>query len=156
VLEATFYFDVMTSEVIVDTKHLSPDLLKYAYKFMGPDRLALCTDTSRAMDMPDGEYIFGPKAYGEPIVKKGGVGLMNNCTDLASGVVGMDFALRTFLQATNAPLVDAVRMASLTPARIAGLDAQTGSLHVGKWADLLIMDRNLHVQQVYVGGKRVY
>src|SRR5205823_6981688 len=65
VLEATLYFDELTTEVIADGKHLSPELLKLAYKIKGPDRLALVTDCNRALDMPDGEYIFGPRDGGE-------------------------------------------------------------------------------------------
>ena len=46
-------------------------------------------------------------------------------------------------------------MASLTPARILGIDAECGSLQVGKRADLVVMDAELNVKQVYVGGERV-
>src|SRR3954463_2283510 len=44
VLEATLVFDELTTEVIADGKHLSPDLLQLAYKIKGSDRLALVTD----------------------------------------------------------------------------------------------------------------
>lgn len=46
-------------------------------------------------------------------------------------------------------------MASLTPARILGLDQECGSLEVGKRADLVVLDRELTVQRVYIGGRRV-
>jgi N-acetylglucosamine-6-phosphate deacetylase len=46
-------------------------------------------------------------------------------------------------------------MASLTPARIAGADAEIGSIAVGKRADLLVLDRELNVTQVYVDGVRI-
>ena len=61
VLEATLYFDELTTEVIADGKHLSADLLLLAWKIKGPDRLALVTDCNRALDMPEGSYIFGPE-----------------------------------------------------------------------------------------------
>src|SRR5579872_1721645 len=119
-LEATLYFDELTTEVIADGKHLSAELLKLAYRVKGPDRLALVTDCNRALDMPDGPYIFGPHDGGEPILRQDGVGLMPDGQALASGVVGMDHCLRTFLRLTGTPLAEAVRMASLTPARVAG------------------------------------
>src|SRR5262249_2791058 len=53
------------------------------------------------------------------------------------------------------PLPEVVRMASLTPARIAGVDAALGSLAAGKYADLVVLDRELMVRQVYIGGERV-
>jgi len=90
VLEATLFFDELTTEVIADGKHLQRELLLLAYKIKGPDRLALVTDCNRALDMPDGPYMMGPLDGGEPILKGDGVGLMPNGTALASSVVGMD------------------------------------------------------------------
>ena len=68
-MEATLYFDELTTEVIADGKHLQRELLLLAYKVKGPDRLALVTDCNRALDMPDGEYLFGPLDGGEPILQ---------------------------------------------------------------------------------------
>jgi N-acetylglucosamine-6-phosphate deacetylase len=153
-MEATLYFDELTTEVIADGKHLQRELLLLAYKVKGPDRLALVTDCNRALDMPDGEYVFGPLAGGEPIVRRDGVGLMPEGTALASGVVGMDHCVRTFHRLTGAPLVEAVRMASLTPARIAGCDANIGSIEVGKRANFVVLDADLAVRQVFMDGRR--
>jgi N-acetylglucosamine-6-phosphate deacetylase len=155
VLEATLYFDELTTEVIADGKHLQRELLQLAYKIKGPDRLALVTDCNRALDMPDGPYMMGPLDGGEPILKGDGVGLMPNGTALASSVVGMDHCVRTFHRLTGVPLETAVRMATLTPARIAGFDHELGSLTPSKRADLVVLDSDLAVQQVYVGGDRV-
>jgi N-acetylglucosamine-6-phosphate deacetylase len=154
-MEATLYFDELTTEVIADGKHLQRELLLLAYRIKGPDRLALVTDCNRALDMPDGEYIFGPRDGGEPILRRDDVGVMPDGKALASGVMGMDHCLRTFLRLTGVPLVEGVRMASLTPARIAGVDAEVGSIAVGKRADLVLLDAALEVRQVCVDGTRV-
>ena len=154
-LEATLTFDEWTTEVIADGKHLAPELLRLAHRVKGPERLALVTDCNRALDMPDGEYLFGPLRGGEPILRRDGVGLMPDGQALASAVMGMDHGVRTFLAATRAPLVEVVRMASLTPARIAGCDRERGSIEAGKLADLVVLDRHLEVRQVYVRGQRV-
>src|SRR5204863_9502884 len=95
VLEATLFFDELTTEVIADGKHLSPELLRLAYKFKGPDRLALVTDSMRAVDMPDGEYWFGAEGSGERVRKMDGVGVTVEGTALASGVMGLDHGVRT-------------------------------------------------------------
>jgi N-acetylglucosamine-6-phosphate deacetylase len=152
-MEATLFFDELTTEVIADGKHLAPELLLLAHKIKGPDRLALVTDANRALDMPDGEYIFGPKDGGEPILRRDGVGLMPDGKALASGVLGMDDGVRNFQRLTGVSLVEVVRMATLTPARIAGWDHEIGSIEVGKRADVLLLDAALNVQQVYVGGQ---
>ena len=124
VMEATLYFDELTTEVIADGKHLSPDLLRLAYKVKGPDRLALVTDAMRAVDMPDGEYWFGPAGTGERVRKLDGVGVTLDGTALASGAMGMDHCVRTMHRDARVPLPEAVRMASLTPARILGVDSR--------------------------------
>jgi N-acetylglucosamine-6-phosphate deacetylase len=154
-LEATLFFDALSTEVIADGKHLTRELLLLAHKIKGPDRLALVTDCNRALDMPDGEYIFGPSEGGEPILRRDGVGIMPDGKSLASGVMGMDHCVRTFRKLAGAPLVEVVRMASLTPARIAGRDHELGSIAVGKRADLLVLSEDLHVRHVILGGRAI-
>jgi N-acetylglucosamine-6-phosphate deacetylase len=154
-MEATLFFDELTTEVIADGKHLQRELLLLAYKVKGPDRLALVTDCNRALDMPDGPYIFGPSDGGEPILRSDGVGVLPDGTALASGVMGMDHAVRTFHQLTGVPLPEVVRMATLTPARIIGQDQEIGSIAPGKRADLLVLDQMLEVKEVYIAGQRI-
>ena len=115
VMEATLHFDELTTEVIADGKHLSPELLRFAYKCKGPDRLALVTDAMRAVDMPDGEYWFGPAGTGERVRNLSGVGVTVDGTALASGAMGMDHCVRTMHRDASVPLPEVVRMASLTP-----------------------------------------
>jgi N-acetylglucosamine-6-phosphate deacetylase len=153
VMEATFYFNELTTEVIADGKHLAPSLLKLAYRLKGPDRLALVTDAMRALGRPDGEYVFGPLDGGEMVRKLDGVGVMLDGKALASGVTGMDHGVRTMLTAIGSPLHEVVRMATLTPARIAGVDAQVGSIEVGKKADLVVTDEALNIRAVYIDGR---
>jgi N-acetylglucosamine-6-phosphate deacetylase len=155
VMEATLYLDELTTEVIADGSHLQRELLLLAYKVKGPDRLALVTDCNRALDQPDGEYVFGPRDGGERILRVDGVGVMADGSALASGVMGMDHCVRTFHRLTGVPLVETVRMASLTPARIAGWDHEIGSITAGKRADLVILDRDFQVREVYVNGRRL-
>jgi N-acetylglucosamine-6-phosphate deacetylase len=155
VLEATLYFDELTTEVIADGKHLQRELLLLAYKVKGPDRLALVTDCNRALDCPDGEYVFGPKDGGERVLRRDGVGLMPDGSALASGVVGLDECVRTFHRLTGVPLPEVVRMASLTPARIAGWDREVGSIAPGKRADLVWLDPELRARTVYRDGRPI-
>jgi N-acetylglucosamine-6-phosphate deacetylase len=152
VLEATLYFDELTTEVIADGKHLSADLLLLAWKIKGPGRLALATDCNRALDLPEGSYIFGPQADGEPFISHDGVGKMPDGKALASSIRGMDHMVRTFASLTGRPLWEAVRMASLTPAEIAGWESEIGSIEIGKRADLLALSRDLEVEATYIDG----
>lgn len=142
----------MSTEVIADGCHLSPELLTFAWRQLGPRRLCLVTDANRALDQPPGRYRFGCAEDGEWIESDGRVGFVPGGGALASSVVGLDTMVRTMRTATGAPLPEVVRMASLTPAERAGIARETGSLSPGKRADVLVLDRRLRVRRVFVGG----
>lgn len=142
----------MSTEVIADGCHLSPELLRFAYQMLGPRRLCLVTDSSRALDMPPGEYRFGPDTDGEWFRHDGEVGRMLDGSALASSTAGMDRMIRTMAAATKAPLYDILRMATLTPAERTGIDHTVGSLEVGKRADVLVLSKRLQVKHVVRDG----
>jgi N-acetylglucosamine-6-phosphate deacetylase len=143
--------DGMSTEVIADGQHLSPELLQFACRMLGPRRLLLVTDASRAVDLAPGRYKFGHAVTGTDFDHDGKVGRAPQ-GGLASSSVGMDHMVRTMQRATKAPLWDIVRMASLTPAERTGIAPETGSLTVGKRADVLVLSPRLRVQHVFVGG----
>ncbi len=143
----------MSTEVIADGYHLSPELLRFAYQMKGPERLCLVTDSSRAVDCPPGEYVFGPLDGGTLISSDGEVGRIPGGTNLASSVVGMDRMLRTMHTATKAPLPQLIRMASLTPAERTGIAATCGSLAVGKQADLVVLSKSLTIKRTFIAGE---
>jgi N-acetylglucosamine-6-phosphate deacetylase len=141
----------MSTEVIADGQHLAPELLEFAFRMKGADRLCLVTDANRALDMPPGSYRFGPQDTGTDFESNGCVGFVPG-QGLASSVVGMDTMMRNMAGCTSAGLPRAVRMASLTPAERAGIAKRTGSLEVGKQADVLVVSGSLLVEQVFIGG----
>ena len=145
----------MTTEVIADGRHLSPELLRFAVTVKGADRVALVTDCSRALDRPPGTYTFGPLDGGEAFYSDGSVGLLPDSVNLASSVRGMDFMVRHMHQQVGLDLPTAVRMATLTPATIIGLQDEIGSLAAGKRADLLLLDGELNVTSVFLDGEAV-
>ena len=142
----------MSTEVIADGQHLSPELLDFAFRMKGAARLCLVTDSNRALDMPPGRYRFGSEEDGSWMESNGKVGLVPG-QGLASSVMGMDTMVRTMASQTSASLPEVVRMASLTPAERLGMADQIGSLEVGKWADIVILNRQLKVERVFVRGQ---
>lgn len=145
----------MTTEVIADGRHLSPELLRFVATVKGAEKTALVTDCSRALDQPPGMYTFGPLDGGEPFYSDGSVGLLPDSPNLASSVRGMDFMVRHMHRRVGLDLPAAVRMASLTPATIIGLQDDLGSLTPGKRADLLLLDAGLEIRRVFVDGEAV-
>jgi N-acetylglucosamine-6-phosphate deacetylase len=63
--------------------------------------------------------------------------------------------VRTMVGATSASLPEAVRMASLTPAELAGIAGEVGSLEPGKRADVLVLSRELEVERVFLAGEEL-
>jgi len=145
----------MSTEVIADGCHLAPELLEFAVRMKGPERLCLVTDCNRALDMPAGDYIFGNQQTGTPFISDGSVGRATN-GGLASAIVGMDHMVRQMHADTSADLPAVFRMASLTPAERVGLQRKVGSLEAGKRADVLLLNRRLRVDGVVVGGQLLH
>lgn len=141
----------MSTEVIADGCHLAPELLEFAWVMKGSDRLCLVTDANRAVDMPPGQYRFGPIEDGEWFESDALVG-RHASGGLASSVVGMDTMVRNMVRLTSAGLLNVIRMAALTPAQRVGMANEIGSLDRGKQADLLVLNRHLSVERVFIGG----
>jgi len=144
----------MSTEVLADGFHLSPELLEFARVMKGEKRLCLVTDSNRAMDIAPGKYRFGHHKTGAWFLSDGKVGRDINGVDLASSIVGMDAMVRNMYRMTNATLPQAVRMGSLTPAERTGIARQVGSLEKGKRADILILSKQMKVRSTYLGGVR--
>jgi N-acetylglucosamine-6-phosphate deacetylase len=141
----------MSTEVIADGQHLSKELLRFAWRMKGVARLCLVTDSNRALGMPPGRYRFGPVEDGAWFESDGKVGFVPG-SGLASSVVALDTMVRNMVQLAGVPMEDAVRMASLTPAERAGIAKVAGSIERGKRADIVVLDRRLNVQRVFIGG----
>ena len=147
------YNDDMSTEVIADGVHLSDELLRFAYKMMRPARLCLVTDANRALDCPPGDYRFGPQETGTLVVSDGEA-VRGRDGGLASSMHGMDHMVKTMWKATGAPLYNIVNMASLTPAKLAGVSSKVGSLETGKTADILVLSEDLDIDAVYLAGRQ--
>jgi len=151
IVEAALLMDELTTEVIADGKHLPPELIKLTIKCKTPDGVALVTDAMRGAGMPDGIYTFGAKDGTQAIVKDGEA-KMPDGSGYASSVVRMNDMIKVMRDIIGVPLEDAVKMASLTPARILGVDDKFGSIEVGKQGDIVLLDEELNVKKTMVGG----
>lgn len=156
VLEAAYLIDDMTVEIIADGVHLPKSLLQFVYKFKGPDKTALCTDSMRGAGMPDGESILGSLEKGQKVIIEDGVAKLLDRTAFAGSVATADRLVRTMINIAEVPLVDAVKMMTITPARIMGLQKEKGSIEQGKDADLVIFDKNINVSHTIIEGNVVY
>lgn len=156
VVESAYLLDGMTVEIIADGAHLPASLLKLVYKIKGPEHTALITDAMRAAGMPEGESTLGSLKDGLNVVVEDGVAKLPDRSAFAGSVATTDRLVRNMTGLAGVSLTDAVKMMTETPARIMNLFAGKGSLEAGKDADIVIFDKDIHIQATLVKGRVVY
>lgn len=152
VIESVYLMDEIDVEIIADGVHLPAPLLKLIYKIKGVDRIALITDAMRAAGMDPGESMLGSKKNGLKVIIEHGVAKLPDRSSFAGSVSTMDRLVRTMVNIAGVSLIEAVRMMTLTPARIMKIEKHKGSMTVGKDADILIFDEDINIQSTIIAG----
>ena len=148
-LEASLVFENLTAEIIADNRHLPPTLMKLAFKCLGPDRLCAVSDASSGAGLPEGaRYRMGQMEY----EVHDGVGMLLDRSAFAGSTTLLNRMAPVLRDVVGIPLAQAVRMVTLTPARIIGVDRQKGSIEAGKDADLAVFDDDFTAWGVVIGG----
>lgn len=156
VIESAYLIDEMDVEIIADGVHLPPPLLKLIFKIKGPDRIALITDAMRAAGMPEGESTLGSLHNGLKVIVEDGVAKLPDRSSFAGSVATTNRLLKTMVQMAGVSITDAVKMLSVTPARILNVSHTKGELVEGKDADIVIFDDDFTIQKTIIQGKIVY
>lgn len=156
VIESGLLLDDLTVEIIADGKHLPASLLKLIYKCKGSDRIALCSDSIRAAGMPEGEFVLGNPEDGQITLVDEGVAWLPDRTAFAGSVATANLLVRNMINLAGVSLPDAVKMATLTPARILKIDDAKGSIDKGKDADIVVFDDDINVRMTIVEGEIAY
>ncbi|MGH2645009.1 MAG: amidohydrolase family protein, partial [Chitinophagaceae bacterium] len=156
VIESVYLMDEIDVEMIADGVHLPIPLLQLIHKIKGTDRIALITDAMRAAGTDATESILGSKSDGLKVIIEDGVAKLPDRTSFAGSVATTDRLVRTMVFNAGISLVEAIRMISLTPARIMGVDHKIGSIAVGKEADLVLLDDHLQVKSVFLKEELCY
>ncbi len=151
-LEVSLVADGVTVELIADNKHLPPTLMRLAYRGVGAERLCAVSDATSGAGLPEGAaFRMGDMEY----EVHDGVGMLFDHTAFAGSTTLLNQMVPILHDAAGIPLVEAVRMASLVPARVLGRADRKGSLEAGKDADIAIFNRDFSVWRVMVGGRWV-
>lgn len=141
----------VTLELIADGVHVHPAVVRLLLELKGADHICLVTDAIRAAGLEDGEYSLSD----QKVIVRGGIAMLADGSSLAGSTLTMDRGLRNLLE-WGVPLPEAVKMATLTPARVIGVAHRKGSIAVGKDADLVLLDRGFEVRMVLIEGKMVF
>lgn len=149
VIAAALLLDSLYAESIGDGFHLAMPIVEMIYRLKGPDRMVLISDSVGAVGLPDGEYEF----FGIKCLVGDGKVMIAGTDVLAGSASPLMAGIRNLATKTAIPLPHVFRAASLTPARLLGVDGCLGSIAVGKEASLLVLDRDLNIEEVFVAGR---
>jgi N-acetylglucosamine-6-phosphate deacetylase len=141
----------ITAELIADTIHVHPGAMKVLIRCLGSDRVVLVTDAMAGAGLPDGEY----ELLGFTVTVHEGKATQADGTIAGSAAV-MNECVRNVHQQVKIPLEQAIKMASLNPARVIGLSNRLGSLVVGNDASITVVDEQVNVHLTMVNGEIVY
>jgi N-acetylglucosamine-6-phosphate deacetylase len=136
----------VTAELIADGVHVENTAMKMLLQAKGASGVILISDGISATGMPDGNYLLG----GLEITVRGGV-CRNSEGKLAGSTLTLDRALRNIVN-LGIPLADALCMLTLNPAKLLGIEFKKGSLRPGADADIVLLDQDLQVKQVFTRG----
>lgn len=152
-LEATLVSDTLTAEMICDNRHLPPTLMKLAVRCLGVDRLCAISDATNGAGLGEGTCF---NFAGLDCEIHDGVAMLPDRSSFAGSTTLLNQMIPILNKAVGLPLHEAIRMASLTPARVLGIEDRKGSIAAGKDADIAIFDADFSAWRTIIGGQWVH
>lgn len=134
------------AELICDGIHVHPSSVRLAFQIFGADRMVLISDALRCCGMPDGEYELG----GQAVYLHGGVGRLTDGT-IAGAVTNLYEGMRRAMQ-FGIDETDAIRAATVNPAKAISAEDRIGSIQTGKYADFIACSDDYTQKRVFKGG----
>ena len=154
VIESSYLFDDLMVEVIADSKHLPPILLKLILKHKGSDNICLITDAMRAAGLGEGESYLGKKGEEVKCIVEDGVAKLLDRSAFAGSVATADMLIKTFVKNVGVSVEESVKMLTKNPAKIMGL-TNKGDIIKGYDSDFVIFDDDINIKNVIVRGKEL-
>ncbi len=156
---AVLYFDQVSIELIGCPVHVPKPFFKFIAKVKPRDKTIIVTDSLVGTGMPDGTiltYKDGRKVY----VENGVLRMIDSDPavhgNLTGSAVTMNVALRRLAEYAELSKPDAIRWGSINPATTLGIQEETGSLKVGKYADVTVMNDNFDIILTLLQGETVF
>lgn len=136
------------AELICDGAHVHPAVIRTTFKVMGDDRVVVVSDSLMAAGMPEGTVC---SLGGQDVVVKDGRAQLMNGT-IAGSVVNILEEIRRLIS-FGIPEESAIKCSTINPAKATRMDDLVGSISVGKYADLLVLNEDYTPAMVYRDGK---
>ncbi|AZS17109.1 N-acetylglucosamine-6-phosphate deacetylase [Paenibacillus lutimineralis] len=141
----------ISAEIIADGIHVHKAAIKLLASVKTDHNLLLITDAMSAAGLGNGDYMLGDL----PVVVKDNVCTLKESEGtLAGSTLTMIRGFRYLIQEVGLSIERASEAASGNPARLLRMDHITGSIETGKQADLLVVDTDLELQQIWIKGRQ--
>lgn len=148
---AAFLLNDLRSEVIADGEHIAPEMLQIIYDNIGSERIILITDAMRAKYLGEGEFELG----GQTVYVSNGRAILKDGT-LAGSILTMQDAALRMKSLEGVTMESIIKMTSTNIANQLNIYDRKGSLKIGKDADLLLVDDELHINYTFCRGEIAY
>lgn len=150
VIGAAFDTPSIQAELICDGLHISPTVVRAAFRLFSDERIVLISDSMRATGMPDGTYTLGglkTTLHDHTVTSADGslAGSASNLMDCVRTAVSMGI-----------PLESAVKAATANPAKAIGINDSRGSVTPGKTANLILLNKDLSIRKIIFHGKPLF
>lgn len=137
-------------ELIADGIHVHPSIVRFTFSAFGADRVILISDSMMATGLPNGEYRLG----GQAVTVCGNRAVLSDHPEtIAGSVINLFDCMAHAVLKMGISMEDAVRAASYNPARAIGIEKDYGSLSVGAYGNVLLVDKELKLKTVIRKGK---
>ena len=150
VVGAALMHDDIYAELIGDGKHVHKDIVMYVIRTKGPDKVAVITDSLRPTNQRNGKLT----ANGVEVEMGDGLWVTKGNPDLIQGSALTMHKAFVNLVSWGLSIPDAVAVTATTPAAIYGMNDR-GSISYGRRADLVLLDSDLGIRQVFIGGEMI-
>lgn len=140
------------TEIIADEHHVHPGAIQVVKNARGVEEMVLITDCMRAGGIGEGESRLGEF----PVYVKDGQARMVKDDNLAGSILELIDGVQNVVKWEIASVYDAIRMASINPAKSVGIDDVCGKLAEGYDADFIVIDEEANLQATYIDGERVF
>ena len=138
------------AELIADGIHNHPASVRMAFQLFGAGRMILISDSMEATGLADGDYHLG----GQKVTVQGKKAVLTDHPDtIAGSVTNLYDCMVNCVQHMGIPLEDAIRAAAENPARAIGIDDKYGKIAPGQYGNILLVDKELHLQGIIHRGK---
>lgn len=132
-------------ELICDGVHIHPAVIKNTFRMFGDERIIFISDSMSATGMPDGNYSLG----GQAVIKKSNLATLTDGKTIAGSVTNLTDCMRFAVKKANIKLESAIKCSTINPVKSIGLENYYGTIEIGKFANFIVLDKDLNLKSVY-------